>query len=117
MRREGDAVDGGNSMNATEIRTHEMACEDIRSSDAELGATILMSAISLVGAYFCREAIVRILWWYRRRNGLEAGDPAMPFPSWELQVFLTQFQGLAGTFTPPSPNHLAPNGTACHPIC
>lgn len=47
-----------------------------------------------IGSFFGREGIVRLLWWNRTRKGLEAGPAALPFPSWEVQVLLTQFQGL-----------------------
>lgn len=45
-----------------------------------------MSIAAMAVVSLAREGVVRILFWYRARHGLERGDPAMPFPSWELQV-------------------------------
>jgi len=70
-------------------------CRLAAEDPAELGATVLMSVAATVGAFFGRSGVVRLLWFYREHKGLERGPAAMPFPSWEVQVFLTQFQGLA----------------------
>lgn len=72
----------------------EWACRVAEQGPRELGATVLMAAAALLGSFFGREAICRLLMRFRASKGLDPGDPALPFPSWEVQVFLTQFQGL-----------------------
>mmetsp|Transcript_18539 Transcript_18539/g.37767 ORF Transcript_18539/g.37767 Transcript_18539/m.37767 type:complete len:518 (-) Transcript_18539:224-1777(-) len=88
----GSSEDGGRRR---ELETElEYSCRLARESPRELGSTVIMAVAATAGSFFGREAMVRLLWWNRTRKGLEAGPAALPFPSWEIQVLLTQFQGL-----------------------
>lgn len=64
----------------------EWACRVAEQGPRELGATVLMAAAALLGSFFGREAICRLLMRFRASKGLDPGDPALPFPSWEVQV-------------------------------
>lgn len=64
----------------------EWACRAAQEGPRELGATVLMAVAAGLGSFFGREGVCRLLMWYRSSKGLDPGDPALPFPSWEVQV-------------------------------
>lgn len=57
---------------------------------------MVLSLIAIIVSTLFREAVCHLLHFLQRRRGMDPLPPkAAPFPSWELQVFLMQFQGLA----------------------
>jgi hypothetical protein len=83
LEQSGDGTDSDNT------------CCTAKEDPAELGATVVMSVAATTFTYFAREGINRFIFWYKAKKGIQAGDPTLLFPSWEIQVFLTQVQGLA----------------------
>lgn len=73
----------------------EFNCALIRNSPLDLRSTMLLMIVTLVCAFFARLAVVHLIWRYKWHKGLEKGDPACPFPSWEVAVFVCQVQGVS----------------------
>lgn len=70
-------------------------------SERELLGTVASCVVVLVAVFVVRVCINRIIWFLACRRDLKRGDeprtfePTIPFLSWEVQVMLIMFQGLA----------------------
>ena len=71
------------------------SCPALRQSSRELSATVLMAAISLFSVMLARMAINAVIRKIFQCRGRETDGPAIPFGSWEVTVFMLQYQGLA----------------------
>lgn len=73
----------------------ERNCRLARESDRELGAALLVSLSATVGSYFLRVFFNELIRWLNKRKGEIIEHDVLPFPVWELQVFLITFTGVA----------------------
>lgn len=76
---------------ASFIRT----CEDAKHSSRELASTMLAAALGVGAASLARAFFNAVITAVARRNGHDPDRPALPFLSWEIQVVLLQYQGIA----------------------
>lgn len=70
-------------------------CIDAQHSSRELAGTILMAVISIAAASLVRTIVNALIRRMARAKGKELDGDAIPVLSWEVQVFLLQYQGLA----------------------
>jgi hypothetical protein len=66
-----------------------------RESQYDLGSAAVVCVAATVGSFFLRVFFNALIRWLKRRKGEEYDHEVLPFPVWELQVFLICFTGLA----------------------
>jgi len=71
------------------------SCRAAQLSSRELAGTWLMAFIAIAAASLARMAVNGFIESIFKRRCMESDGPAIPMLSWELQVYLFQFQGLA----------------------
>lgn len=73
----------------------ERNCRLARDSDRELGAALLVSLMATLGSFVLRVFFNELIRWLNKRKGETVEHEVLPFPVWELQVFLITFTGIA----------------------
>jgi hypothetical protein len=94
----------------------ESNCCVARESNYELVATVLASVAAVGGSFVLRVAFNALIRRLNKRKGEILEHDILPFPAWELQVFLITFTGLAesaGVRRDPCP---CPRHTVCQSL-
>lgn len=99
-RRDGDGDGGGGdeTLAAEQEKVPTGWCQIARESPRELGSTLLTCAAGMVFISIAREILNRIVYWLEKRKRPDdppAYVPTLPFLSWEVQVFLVMYMGIA----------------------
>lgn len=72
------------------------ACRTARESPLELAATVVTCLVAMVVIFFARVGLNNLIFWLQKRKNPDAEyEQTLPFLSWEVQVFLAMFQGIA----------------------
>jgi len=79
----------------TARRSEVDTCERHRKSSTELIGTLVTCAVVLLATTIGRVTVKALLGCFQRVRGRELPATFAPFPSWEMYVFMMQYQGLA----------------------